>query len=260
MALYDDWCELHSRVDGLKRYWTLSELPSGRAAIADRLTALVRSHYDTQERIADDIEHLGYDGAAAVLRTLMPTTRRARAGDLGEILAVELTEEHLEFRVPVRRLRYKDGREVPMRGDDFIGVNFAEEDGGLWLLKGEAKSRRRLGRQTIAEAREALTRDGGRCAPHALLFVANRLLESDDASQRELGRLMRNEVGTSALPRRRIDHALFTMSGNGAPASLEADFETADGRRGHEVVNLHIADYDEFLVETYDAATDLGDG
>jgi hypothetical protein len=260
MAIYDDWCELESRVDGLKRYWTLSELPGGRAAIANRLAELVRTHYDRQERIADDIELLGYEGAAAVLRTLLPDTPRARAGDLGEILAVELTEERLEFRVPVRRLRYKDGREVPMRGDDFIGVNFAEADDGLWLLKGEAKSRRRLGRGTIAEAREALRRDGGRCTPHALLFVANRLLESDDERQRALGRLVRNEVAASALPRRRIDHALFTMSGNGAPAALAEDFEAADGRRGHEVVNLHIPDYDEFLVETYDAAGDLGDG
>ena len=260
MPIYEDWCDLDNTVDGRKRYWKLTELNGGRAAIAERLADIVRTHYDSQERIADDIEHLGYERAAEMLRALMPQTPRARAGDLGEILAAELTEEHLEFRVPVRRLRYKDGREVPMRGDDFIGVNFAEEDGGLWLLKGEAKSRRRLGRRTIEEAREALARDGGRCTPHSLLFVANRLLESDDENERDLGRLMRNEVAENALPPRRIDHALFTMSGNGAPASLDEDFAAVDRRRGHEVVNLHVPDYDEFLVETYELAGALGDG
>jgi hypothetical protein len=259
MPIYDDWCDLEERAEGRKRLWALTERADGRAAISDRLAELVRMHYDTQERIADDIEALGYRGAAAILRTLLPQTRRARAGDLGEILAAQLTEERFDFQVPVRRMRYKDGREVPMRGDDFIGVAFAE-DGGLWLLKGEAKSRLRLDRTTVAQAREALVKDGGRCTPHALLFVANRLIESDDEDEQALGRLVRNEVALSAVPRGRVDHALFTMSGNGPIRALEDDFGTAEDRRGHEIVNLHIEDYDAFLSDTYELAAELGDG
>lgn len=260
MPIYDDWCEFGERVEGRKRFWTLTERADGRAAISARLAELVRTHYDTQERIADDIEALGYDAAATILRTLLPQTRRARAGDLGEILAAQLAEERFDFQVPVRRMRYKDGREVPMRGDDFIGVTMAAADDGLWLLKGEAKSRRRLDRTTVSEAREALVRDGGRCTPHALLFVANRLLESDDEDDRALGRLVRNEVALSALPRRRIDHALFTMSGNGVIAALGDDFDAAEDRRGHEIVNLHVEDYDAFLIDIYELAGELGDG
>jgi hypothetical protein len=41
-----------------------------------------------------------------------------------EILATELVEEEIGLRVPVRRLRYKDGRNMPMRGDDFIGAGY----------------------------------------------------------------------------------------------------------------------------------------
>ena len=66
-----------------------------------------------------------------------------------------------------------------MRGDDFIGVGY-DPDEKLWLLKGESKSRANLGNVTIAEAREALNRYGGRCTPDSLLFIANRLLESAD--------------------------------------------------------------------------------
>jgi hypothetical protein len=68
---------------------------------------------------------------------------------------------------------------MALRGDDFIGVEYDEHD-GLWLLKGEAKSRKALAKTTVAEAREALNRESGRCTPSSLLFVADRLLEADD--------------------------------------------------------------------------------
>jgi hypothetical protein len=62
------------------------------------------------------------------------------SGELGEILATELVEEMMDYEVPVRRLRYKDGREMALRGDDFIGIR-VNAAGNLHLLKGESKSR-----------------------------------------------------------------------------------------------------------------------
>jgi hypothetical protein len=255
--MFDQWCDTTVQKNGLKQYITVVEKPGGRAAIKDALAETVRGHYDDLERIADDVEELGYDGAAAILKELLPTGVRARAGDLGEILASELTVEQLEFEVPVRRMRFKDGREVPMRGDDFIGVNYAADDGGLWLLKGESKCRRKLVKTTITQARTALRRDDGRCTPSSLLFVANRLLEGDD-QQKDLGRRIRNEVGRKALAKNRIDHALFTMSGNGPIDALAADYNAAEAGRIHAVINLHIEDYSDFISEVFDAAGDLG--
>ena len=81
----------------------------------------MRSHYDRLERIADDVQRLGYKVAAGILRAQLPQTDKGRSGDLGEILATELVEEEIGLRVPVRRLHYKDGRNMAMRGDDFIG-------------------------------------------------------------------------------------------------------------------------------------------
>ena len=97
------------------------------------------------------------------------------------------------FRVPVRRIRFKDGRELAMRGDDFIGVGY-DPDEKLWLLKGESKSRANLGNVTIAEAGEALNRYGGHCTPKSLLFIANRLLESADKDDLQLGRTLQRRV------------------------------------------------------------------
>lgn len=258
MALYKDWCVGAKQKNKKKTLLTYTEKVGGRDAVLEQLGETVRTHYDQADRIADDVARLGYEGAAEILRALLPQSKRARSGDLGEILASELVEEEMGFRVPVRRMRFKDGREVAMRGDDFIGVGY-DPDEKLWLLKGESKSRANLGNVTIAEAREALNRYGGRCTPDSLLFIANRLLESDDKGDVELGRTIRDEVGLKALRASRIDHMLFTISGNAPQAKLEKDLEAAGSDRNQHVVSIHIEDHQAFIAEIYEEAMNLGD-
>ena len=107
MGLFTDWCGKSQSKDKLKHFLTLVEKDGGRDAIRDRLAETMRSHYEHLNRIADDVARLGYEGAAELLRTVLPRNARARSGELGEILATELVEEETGFRVPVRRLRYK---------------------------------------------------------------------------------------------------------------------------------------------------------
>lgn len=257
MALFKAWCADTKEKSKKKTFRTYSEKEGSRAAVLAQLGEAVRTHYDQADRIADDVARLGYDGASEILRALLPQSKRARSGDLGEILASELVEEDLGFRVPVRRMRFKDGCEVAIRGDDFIGVGH-DSDEKLWLLKGESKSRANLGNATIAEAREALNRYGGRCTPNSLLFIANRLLASADKDDVNLGRTIRDEVGLKALRANRIDHMLFTVSGNAPAAKLQKDLEEAGDDRNQHVVSLHIEDHQAFIAEVYEEAMKLG--
>lgn len=256
MALYSKWCKLDRSENKRKRLWKFTEKANGRDIIKTQLYEAVRSHYDSVERIADDVEKLGYKIAAGILRERLPRTKIARSGDLGEILACELVEEEMDFTVPVRRLRYKDGREMAVRGDDFIGVRWDEDKGLLQLLKGESKSRITLAETTITKARASLNRDNGRCTPSSLLFVADRLLGDDDT--KDLGKALREEVGTKSLPATRIDHVLFTMSGNVPPAALEDDLKAASSGRNHTVINIRIEDHQRFIAETYKGAEKVG--
>jgi len=157
---------------------------------------------------------LGYEVAATILSEAIPQTVKGRSGELGEILATELVEKEIGLRVPVRRLRYKDGRNMAMRGDDFIGAGYDGKGEKLWLLKGEAKSSKTLGKATVTKARKVLDRDHGRCTPDSLLFIANRLLESNDPDENALGRDLRGEVGLKSLRADRIDHMLFSTQAN----------------------------------------------
>jgi hypothetical protein len=257
MPMYWDWCECDEEVTGRKRLWLLTEQAGGREQVWALLLEAVRGHYDNLERIAADAARLGYEKAAEILRTRMPTEERARSGDIGEILASELVEDTLGFRIPVKRLRFKDGRNMALRGDDFIGVVVAE-GGQLRLLKGESKSRQELAKTAITEAREALDRDDGRCTPESLLFVADRLLDSNDPADQMLGQALRDEIGQKSLPPGRIDHMLFTLSGNAPPPSLKADLAGAGGERNQYSINLRIPDHGEFIGSVFVEAATLG--
>lgn len=90
------------------------------AMTSPRLSARTTINF---ERIAEDVERLGYKVAASILSEAMPQTPKGRSGDLGEILATELVEEEIGLRA-VRRLRYKDYCNMAMRGDDFIGAGY----------------------------------------------------------------------------------------------------------------------------------------
>lgn len=257
MVLFDRWCHVRKQPDRRRHLWTLTEKDGAREDIRDDLVQVIRSHYDRLERIADDVERLGYAKAATILKSVLPQSKRARSGEIGEILATELVEEQVGFNVPVRRLRYKDGREMALRGDDFIGVAFDDND-HLRLLKGESKSRRVLNRATITQARTSLDRDQGRCTPESLWFVASHLLDSADEQNQDLGRVIRDEVGLKALRSHRIDHMLFTLSGNGVPQALMDDWQAASATRTHYVVNLHVADHGDFVRAVYEEVQDLG--
>ena len=197
MALFEDWCQCERTDTGRKHLLKYTEKDGGREKIEADFPGVLRSHYDDVARIVDDIAQLGYNGAAALLAERMPRSIRARSGELGEILATELVEENLGYRVPVRRLRYKDGREMALRGDDFIGV-VVEADGNLRFAKGESKSRENLSKATIAEAREVLSRDAGRPTPTSILFVADRLMDlgGSDVNRRWIGTPYRHPKGT----------------------------------------------------------------
>lgn len=257
VPLFADWCDSQRENNERKRLWKFTEREGGRAAIAAFLPGLVRSHYDDMARVAEDVHSLGFAGAAALLAERLPRSSRARSGELAEIFATELVEEELGFQVPVRRLRYKDGREMALRGDDYIGIRI-DEAGNLHLLKGEAKSRAVLAKATIDEARSALSRDNGRPTAISLLFVADRLMEWDD-DRAVLGRTIRNEVATKTVPATRIDHVLFTMSRNAAPGALATNLHTASADRTHTVIHLRVEDHQDFIRLTYEGALAVGD-
>lgn len=75
MPLFKDWCASEKEEDGRKRYWTLTEQARGRAKIEVARAETIRSHYD---RLAADVERLGYKKAAKILSAELPKAAKAK--------------------------------------------------------------------------------------------------------------------------------------------------------------------------------------
>jgi len=236
----------------------LREREAGRTTVSCRLRGIVQSHYDDPANIAEAVAMLGYPGAADMLRQQLPTVNTKRSGDLGEILATEYVDRHTRFQVPIRRLRYKDGRNNPMRGDDVIGVA-AKGSSELEYLKGEVKSEVRMQTRTIQNARAALNKNSGEVDKASLYFVVKRLLERNDPVAQALARSIRDGVSKHGIATHQMCHMIFALSGNSADGFLKADLTTYSGPFSQISANLVIDDHAPFVSSLYESALSFGD-
>ena len=204
--LLDRWLKgVKTRV-GKHGLTVLSESRESRGTVSPELREIVRDHYMSPEMWSKRLEDLGAPETAKMLKELLPKSKRARSGDTGEILATEVAEQELGYTVPIRRLRWKDGRDAALRGDDIVGVAH-DSSGKVQFLKGESKSRVTLKSSVINEAAQSLDAHMGRPSPHSILFVASRLRElGEDELATEL------EIATLGSFRGYyVEHLLFVV-------------------------------------------------
>ena len=252
---FDTWLTTSEETDQRKTLWRATEADTQRQNAVSELVSRTRSHYVKDDEIATFLDTLGYDGAAEVIRTNYPEGPTCRSGDLGEILCAEVIEEWCDFEVPIRKLRYKDHRDQAMRGEDVIGVG-ESEDGQLRLLKAEAKSAQSLSADTVQSARAGLEANLGRPTPHSLIYLARRLLEMGGTKE-ELGKRILAETVRQAVPKGRITHCLFTITGNPAVEMLDDDFADADGTRDQYIIHVQIPDHANFVEQIFNGVNNL---
>ena len=211
--------------------------------------AVVPDHYASPEHLARIFDNLGKAGVADFLRTKLPNKVSLRSGDLGEILATEYIDECTAFVAPVKRLRWKDHREMAMRGDDVIGLCAPEQGSPIRFLKTEAKSAATLQTRTVTKARKALDHDGGLPSEHSLSFMSQRLLEMDQPALADAIDLAQLRDGISAV---QVQHMVFTFSGNAPDGFLRTDLEDYAGPIVQNAVGLRIVEHQEFIANVYD--------
>jgi hypothetical protein len=250
MAQFNDWCLSVDELVGthFRRVMTgqAAQLPAGIQTTA----AIVPSHYASEEQIARALARLGKPAAAALIEGKLPTTKAIRSGDLGEIYATEwIDAQSGGYRAPIKRLRWKDHRDMAMRGDDVIGILQDAQTQRLHFLKTEAKSRVALTAQVLTEARAGLNKDGGLPSAHALSFISARLLELDNLP---LADAIDDALLKHGIPSQNVRHLLFTFSGNAPDALLTASLRAYPGPINHWGVGLHVEGHAAFVGAVYD--------
>lgn len=249
MVQFNDWC------DGVDTPLGNHHLHVKTGRAANRLTgiqlsaAVVPGHYAAEERVARALRRLGKPGAADLVTGLLPQTKQIRSGDLGEIYATEWIDAHSGYSAPIKRLRWKDHRNMAMRGDDVIGMVLDQATQRLRFLKTEAKSRASLRAQTLTEARAGLDKDNGRPSSHALSFISARLLE---LANEPLADAIDDALVRHGIPLASVQHLLFTFSGNSPQALLTQSLQAYPGQINQWGVGLHVDGHAAFVGAVYD--------
>jgi hypothetical protein len=196
---------------------------------------------------AETLEKLRFSRSAAAIRGRIPLDKRVRSGDLAEIVATDYVNQWGPFVVPLMRLRYKDDRDMPMRGDDIIGLDMSQHP--VRVLKAEVKSRESLSPSVVGDACTALDTNEGRPKPSSLSFTSMRLRdENKDELAEVFERLQDSDVDAS-----RMTHLVFTLSGNDPSAALRVYAVVPGNVADRRFVGLVVADHSTFIEKVFEA-------
>jgi len=207
-----DWLErVRSTATDVPLY---KELPNCRSAGIKELGKLLVDHFVGDEIV---LKIGGYPKAAKTILHSLPATKRTQSGDLGELIATEYVDTETSFRVPIRKLRWKSDRKMPMHGNDVIAIE--KKGGKVRVLKGESKSAGTVSEATVQGAAKGLDRDDGRPNPSTLAFIAKRLYE---AGRDDEGKVFQELQADGAIRARNVQHLIFTFAGKDPSKLLAA--------------------------------------
>lgn len=250
MPDFNSWCVTTSSQIGSHTCTIMTAQEACISTAIQATAAIVPEHYASEEKVARALSRLGKLAAAELIQNQLPTTKSIRSGDLGEIYATEWIDAHSGgYHAPIKRLRWKDHRNMAMRGDDVIGILQNPQTQRLHFLKTEAKSRVALTAQVLTEARAALDKDGGLPSAHALTFISARLLE---LNQHPLADAIDDALLKHGIPQQNVRHLLFTFSGNAPDALLTASLQAYPGPITQWGVALRVDRHADFIGAVYD--------
>lgn len=210
----------------------------------------VPDYYTDPQRMANLLKKLGKPAAAAHVQQKLPTRASIRSGDLGEILCNAYLHEATTFNLGIKRLRWKDHRNMSMRGEDVLAFSLDSKGGGLKILKAEVKSRAGMRTAVIDEARDALSANNGFPSPHAIAFVADR---SNEAGDIVLGDALDKAQLKDGIHTSQISHMLFTFSGNDSLKLLKSNLQAYAGPVPQHYVGLRVQGHQDFIKAVFAA-------
>ena len=254
MGLFDKWCNeaKHDIGDHMLR---ILRADKTRRALGVKVVAkALPEQYVSSSRYADVLNKLGKDAAADYLRGKLPTSKAVRSGELGEVLALTFVEERTGWGDTVKKLRWKDHRDMPMRGDDVLAIRM---DGAeVSLLKGEAKSRGSLSNTVLKEAQKALKANRGLPSPHALTFYADRL---EEEGKKDLADEIIRMQCRDGIPRDCVSHMIFSLSGNDPENLLRGRLNKYKGKFEQIYVGIRVKELGEFVESVFEKVGNDGD-
>jgi hypothetical protein len=239
--LFDDWLERKTSNTDVRLY---TERENARPIGLAELERLVADHFVGQKAV---LKLGGYKKALRTIVNSLPTYKRTQSGDLGELLATEYVDAQTTFKVPIRKLRWKSDRQMPLHGNDVIAIEILKS-GKTRVLKGESKSAKTITSATVKGAVDGLDRHEGRPNPSTLAFIVKRLYEEDRDAEAQRFEAMQAD---GALTPRDVHHLIFTLAGKDPCALLDAAPKAKQASIKRQFAAVVIPDHQVFVASVY---------
>nr|HEX4319149.1 Hachiman antiphage defense system protein HamA [Kofleriaceae bacterium] len=219
------------------------ERPRSRKAALAELKRLIADHFVGESTV---LAMGGFKRAAATILNSLPTTKRIQSGDLAELIASEYVDAHTAFVVPIKKLRWKSDRQMPMHGNDVIAVDASSTP--VRALKVESKSRAAFATAVVTEANETLDAHEGRPNPSTLAFITKRLYEEKRDAEAEVFRKLQ---GDGALKPTQIQHLIFALAGRDPTALLAAGSKPKRAGIKRSAAAVVVDDHADFIAAAF---------
>lgn len=253
MLQFDSWCAVENSDVGNQSLSILTVENARRDIGIVETAGIVPEHYLSKERISHVLCRLGKVAAGKLIQDMLPTEKRMRSGDLGEIYATEwINSESGGYAAPLNRLRWKDHPDMAMRGEDVIALRVDPHSQRLQFLKAEVKSGVKVNSQVLRDARVALDKDRGLPSAHALQFISARLFELGD---RERADAIDDAQLNQGISTGDVQHLIFLFSGNSSRNLLTTCLQSYQGQIRQIGVGLRVDDHAAFIVAVFDRVT-----
>lgn len=246
------WCIASEESFTKHKLRTLTVNPTTQKQAIKAISQAIPDYYTDPQRVAALLRKLGRPAVANHVEQKLPTQKSIRSGDLGEILCSVYVHEATRFGRGIKRLRWKDHRNMSMRGEDVLAFNLEPTNGNLEILKAEVKSRSGIGSAVLKEARAALSANNELPSPHALAFVADRSHETGDTL---LGDALDRAQLKDGIRPSQVSHMLFTFSGNNPVNLLRSNLQTYTGAVPQYYVGLHVKSHQDFIKSVFAAVS-----
>ena len=242
LRLFKDWAVKQS-VTSPTAVNIYAENDAKRSAAVQQLKDLLIEHFVGNENV---LKAGGFAKALGIIQESLPTGKKARSGDLGELLAAEFVNSETTYKVAVAKLQWKSDKETALHGNDIIGIRIT--DSRIEAIKGECKSRQSFKPSDAQEALTALKKHDGRPNPASVAFIAKRLYEQE---RDEEANVYRDLLTGRELRAKDLTHLVFVLSGNVPSAQLATvvDGKHKIQRQGAAVV---VKDHADFIKSVFE--------
>lgn len=198
-------------------------IPLRPEAIVPLSQAIVDHHFHLS-RVNDWLEDLGFQETRAELDKELKFDHNTKLGNFGEVIASEALVQREGYKIPVFKLRFRDGK-LPMRGEDIIAFRINENESVDLVIVGEAKVRATFDYQAVASAFERLE-SSYKPHPQTLSLISEVLYNANRNDEGRAIDALKRQLATGAVQQ---EHWIVILSGN-AP---DDPFRDIDPPKGH---------------------------